>query len=821
MKKHLLLLSFLFGTFIAQSQSYCPPNGGTTNPAGPANPQQPSYLNNFDWTTTSPYYSINSQCMPNAQTSNPFESSQAELLDLSIAKDMKPADGWEMIAYNLGYDNNNAALAVRPEHTYIMLYNKYTGIVRILVKWCRISDYNGALITLKFATPGYQTNILDMASSEKALNAPHVPNPSVSTAVKFFNDNNSWGYADFKLNYDPCNCSFSENARLYIYSELINNSSIALTGKLTGTIVTDLTAGQGSLNSSGNFWKTANSLSDKMMTVHKGVQGFLDNYQKIYKDLADFGVTINAINDLGAALNDIDFLNDGLDALPYVSKGLKFVSAFLGGGSSASQISLAPLSVNLDVNIVGSMYTASPMHSATIGLPGSIHSNLFAGTVGGQPLYNETLGVFALMNTPVMYYKDSLTRTSFLNREKTSGVTPEYWELTNDYDFKQRNYKMSAEQLKYVINPASGLTLQDAEFMVIAEYEKPALRYNAEYPSPKTFFTTDELNKDNGLPIIGTSTGPSVDLANYIFQNAFEPIGSNNFKNDYAFSFLNDIIPVTGKKRRLVYNANATFDKWRCYVGNTTSPSSCGWQINNAKPFSYVQTNATLPIASWSYPTLNPNSHFKTTSSISTSMPLLVTPRPEFLTPRIKGFKLKMILNLKRLDNPNAQNVLYVVSYPIELREAPTGYNMAGSNYITDAQIYSNHTPVTPTNIFVQATQAEIASLCTSTTYRTASRMVTQSYKMAAKEDTTGMLKPIVYPNPASELITIATNNCEIINIVDISGRNVLNINSKKDTTSLKENEVSIDISALKTGVYFLRYKDSNGADSSIKFLVR
>ncbi|WP_298224230.1 T9SS type A sorting domain-containing protein [Flavobacterium sp.] len=823
MKKFLMIAAFLV-ICSAHSQSFCAPNGVTTNPTSPVNPQQPTYLNNFNWTTSNQFYPINSTCIPNAFTLNPFESNQAEMLNLSIPKDMKPVDGWEMIAYNMGFDNNNVLLQATPEHTYIMLYNKYTGIVRIIVKWCRNSNYNGAQLTLKFA-PGFQTNILDMSTGEKALNTPHVKNPSISTALKFYNDNNSWGYADFKLNYDPCTCSFSENSRLFLYSELITNSSVVLTGKINGTITT-ITNGQGNATSNGNFWKTATSINSAASQVHSGVQSFMQNYQTIYQNLADSGVTINAINSLGTFLNNNSFIKSGLKAFPYVSAGVKFLSGLFGGGASGDgPISLAPLSVNLDVNISGNITTQDPMHNQTIGLPGSIHNNILPGTVGGQPLYNETLGVFALLSNPVMYYTESTTRTSFLNRESFGSFSsPEYWEFTNDYDFKQRNYKLSGEQLKYVINPASHLQLQDAEFMLMVEYEKPSLKYGVLYPSPKVVGVN--MDTANGLPITGTDTGPSVNLGEFIFQNAYKPIGANNFKNNYSFSFLNTVTPVTtsGKKRRLSYNQFATFDKWRCYVGNGTFPSTCAWQSTSVRPFSYQQTNATLPVSWTSLSTFD----FKSNSNISVSNPSLVTPRQEFLNPVIKGFKLKMVLNLKRLDDPDAQNVLYVVTYPVDLKVAPAGYNMSGSNYITDAQTYAaqpNYNPASPTNIFVQATQSEITALCTSTAYKT-NRVGTTQYRMADDPDAIGsdktIMKPILFPNPAKQFITVTKNDCEIINVSDIYGSTVLGINSKnsKGLLAENENEITIDVSSLKKGLYFLRYKDINGLDSVIKFVI-
>lgn len=825
MKKNILIL-MLFSTVILLAQNnakivdpnpienFCDPNGVSTNPQSPMNPNDPAYLNHFDWTTTSPYYQINTTCSPNTSTPNPFQSNQLELLPLSLSKDMMPIDGWEMIAYNLGFDNNNYPLASRPEHTYIMLYNKYTGILRILVKWCRNTNYNGAQLTLKFA-PGFQTNLLDMSTEEKALDVAHVVDPSISTALKFYNDNNFWAYADFKLNYDPCTCSFTETSRLALYSELISNSSVVLTGKINGTI-TSISNGQGSANSDGAFWKTANSINDKMMKVHKGVTSFAQNYQSIYQNLSDGGVTINAINTIGNFLNNNNFMKAGLKALPYVSQGVKFLSGLLGGGASGTQpIQLAPLSVNLDVKISGTISTADPMHNQTIGLPGSMHQNDLPGIMGGQPLYNETLGVFALLNHPVMFYNEQTTQQIFLNREKS--MFNNYYEITNKYDFVTRNYKLNGDVLRYKINPTSNLTLQDAEVLLIVEYEKPSVLYAMQYASPLVL----NLNSDlaNGLDILGTDRGPAVDESNAIFQNAFKPIGIMNFKNDYSFSFLNRISQVSngGKIRELAYNSSAenfpTLPKFSC-------PNwSCSWTNIGMRPFTYVQSKTEL---SYSNPSVNASS-FVTNPFYSYKNPSGIQIRSEFLTPRVKNFKLKFVLNLKRTDNPTAQNVLYVVTYPIELKPAPVGYNMSGSNYINDANTYAaqvGFTPAIPTNKVVQATQVDINSLCASTIYK--NNRISLSGKLVSSDEVNNELdkkveidKPVLYPIPAKNELNIVLNNCKPKSIVDFYGRTINEVN-------IDNNEkIKVDISNYVKGIYVLIYEDSLGNIKRMKFLIQ
>lgn len=813
--KKIYFLLFLNSFIISYSQSFCEPNYISTNPQNPSNPNQPDYANHFDWTTNSPYYAINSQCTPNSFTPNPFQSNQLELLPLSLSKDMQPEDGWEMIAYNLGFDNNNIPLAAKPEHTYLMLYNKYTGMLRILVKWCRNVNYNGALLTLKF-TPGFQTNLLDMANDEKALDAPHIANPSLSTTLKFYNDNNYWAYADFKLNYDPCTCSVNETARLNLYSELISNSSVELTGKITG-VISSISQGQGTTSSDGKFWKSANNINNKMMSAHKNIQNFADNYQKIYKNLADGGVTIGAINNIGSFLNNNNFMKAGLKALPYVSQGVKFLSGLFGGGASGNQpIQLAPMSVNLDVEINGTISTQDPMHNQTIGLPGSLNNNTLSGIIGGQPLYNETLGVFSLINTPIMYYKDQNYSKSFLNRETIvpSSRIKEYWEVLSDYTFTNRSYKLSGDTIKYAINPASNLTLQDAEIILIVEYEKPSITYPIKYPT----FVFSNLDSDlnNGLAINGTDIGPSVDSENGIFQNAFKSIGINNFKNDYSFDFLYDISTVsTSVKKRQIsqYSTGSFTKKWQC-------TNTCDFQnIQGSRIFSYLQNKADLPV-NW---TNLLTTDFKSNIMNSlTFLPQATTPRPEFLAPRIKNFKLKFVLNLKRTDNPDAQNVLYVVTYPVELKEAPSGYNMTGSDYIADATTYANQpdfNPANPTNKIIPVTQSELATICASSKYTT--NRIPSTARMAAnktEENTIVNFKsePLLYPIPVKEELTIIKNNCKIVSIVDSYG----NIVKQFDNDSPNNINLSVNTSHFNKGIYLLTYIDTNNNFKSQKFII-
>jgi hypothetical protein len=77
--------------------------------------------------------------------------------------------------------------------------------------------------------------------------------------------------------------------------------------------------------------------------------------------------------------------------------------------------------------------------------------------------------------------------------------------------------------------------------------------------------------------------------------------------------------------------------------------------------------------------------------------------------------------------------------------------------------------------------------------------------------------RPKVYPNPASEYITLKTDRnmaIEEIKILDLSGKEVL-ILSKTDNSS---DQVSLNIANLKKGIYFIRIKTIDGIETE-KFL--
>jgi hypothetical protein len=70
------------------------------------------------------------------------------------------------------------------------------------------------------------------------------------------------------------------------------------------------------------------------------------------------------------------------------------------------------------------------------------------------------------------------------------------------------------------------------------------------------------------------------------------------------------------------------------------------------------------------------------------------------------------------------------------------------------------------------------------------------------------------YPNPVSEQLNVSVSGMEIVNgtltIMDINGRLVL-------STGMNSFNTTVDMTNLTTGVYFIRYKDSDGRTATLK----
>ena len=141
---------FILGASLSMASYAQPcPKGITTNPSSPANPEKQSKTNTFfDWRTQ--YYQVNSSVISATQIESPFyQNNNNNVTHFFENKDMKPEDGWELITYDLGFNENGTPKNPPTDYVFVVLYNKYTSVLRVFLAGNGPS-FNGAKIQIQF-----------------------------------------------------------------------------------------------------------------------------------------------------------------------------------------------------------------------------------------------------------------------------------------------------------------------------------------------------------------------------------------------------------------------------------------------------------------------------------------------------------------------------------------------------------------------------------------------------------------------------------------------------------------------------------------------
>lgn len=678
--KHFLI--FAAGLiFYSSINAQCTLNGISTNPSAPVNNELPSKTNNyFDW--RQPGWQNNSSCQALNLIESPFYKTD-NLEILRASKDMQPEDGWELIRREFGYTDQHALKPEIPEHTYFVLYNKFTGILRVLLKTCRGVDYNGTKITIKFeATSIFETSLLDFTSTIKPLDVTFVQNPAAQSVSVFVNDKTKWFYADFIMAYDPCTCKYK--SKLNIISQLIQSSQISLQGSITGT-VTSITNGQGTVANDGSYsFKDFVSSADKFAKVFSGVDEFIGKSKDVVNTLPASADKINMLSGLDKlqnGLKDNQFLKTGLKAVPWLKSALGLIDMFSGGGKTAPQLTqLMPLAVNLTAQLSGSITTSNQYHNIIFSNPGSLDAKLDPDIYS---FYNEVLGVFNFVNGP---------KFNRYHIDNGRGVISDwYWKLSSP--------------IKWVLNPASKLQLQDAQVAY-------TVQVSTTYPG---------------------ATPPAV----------YTPGGGGSSQ---GFNTLLGQDPGTGK-----WEYSTDYVDINC-LGNTN--------------------------VIW--------------------VPRLATNIPQ-------KFFLKYIINLKRVDNPNAQNVVLVLKYPIPVTEVTT----------VPAGTRGFDATLCPGGMISQGTITDVNTFCASAAY-------TMNRARGAQSDpiTLALPKPVfetiklnVSPNPSNAFFSVQLRSEKskyvVISLINSVGqvvhtRRIENISSTNITEIIRTDK-------LPNGIYLIKAETENG----------
>lgn len=154
-----------------------------------------------------------------------------------------------------------------------------------------------------------------------------------------------------------------------------------------------------------------------------------------------------AIDALKAAMKDSKFLKAGLNSVPYIGLAVSAFDAFFGGGKEESgpqPVALQPMTIEMSTLTTGTITAPALYSNPTFNNPGTRAIT----TALDYPYYNEAMGVFSLLTCPTIEYRNITYTDANGNRARR-------------YEFKV------PQQLQYLINPASGLEVQEFQVALL------------------------------------------------------------------------------------------------------------------------------------------------------------------------------------------------------------------------------------------------------------------------------------------------------------------------------------------------------------------
>ncbi|GEM_PF-6413163 len=362
------------------------------------------------------------QLIPSPWFSNNFINDQIHDFVVQNPKDYEPDEGWVLIQRDFG----TATLGTT--HPYFILYNKYSGILRLFIALAgdyEEGNYSDALVTLEFQNTNRRTAILEHYTKDFARSALDRFDNTITrleVSNEFSNDQPFWWqHADFVMNYDPCTCE--SEAFLKFNVRLVNDATLNFS--LNGTAVPQID-------------QTGRQNSDGVQTIQNAlnfVDGSVSNYKKLNTAVSTFNSIIGATAPAAVASSAA---TGGLALGPVLALGAFWVTASKFGQSSSNK----PATYDINLEGSGNLLSTTSGTERSFSIPGSDNTNLDPPALLD---YNNTLGVFSLNETPTVVW----------GIEPMNGYCPynDHWE---------HRVKL-VEDLSYSINPAAGFDLSKSE----------------------------------------------------------------------------------------------------------------------------------------------------------------------------------------------------------------------------------------------------------------------------------------------------------------------------------------------------------------------
>ena len=340
-----MFLTCWLGTGKAIAQ-YCPDKSISTHPDNPVSETgsiaQP---NPFDWREEE--FPVYTQYQPpaNSVIESPFfHPNNLDLAHLVINKDMQPEDGWELITYKTGKNPDGTNMSTQADFVYLVLYNKYTGILRVMAAGDPQGNHNGSQLLLRFVPTGstneYNPSVYSHISDIHEVADFRASDDSAFAVMRYKEGSSKWFYADFPMAYDPCTCFYESLMGIEI--SLVDKATIDITGNITGTLANITNPTSGAVNEDGYAFKDVRAAATKAQKTYKTINDFVQKQEKALKieGKTQLQLTIaealkrKELNTFQETLKKSDFLREGLKRAPYIGGALELLDFFISGGKN-------------------------------------------------------------------------------------------------------------------------------------------------------------------------------------------------------------------------------------------------------------------------------------------------------------------------------------------------------------------------------------------------------------------------------------------------------------------------------------------------------
>ena len=491
----LIYILLLLLPLSAISQSLCPPNGISTNHDNPINLSNPSMENDFfDWRVQdfTDYYDptyIN-VAEPFFSSTNPYWSSEDYLGYLSgwdpnggdeLEIDYSPIEGWELLARGFG-KFIDGSINVDFYNPYFLMYNKYTGMMRLLFSIPSVAitgPFQSVEVTMTFNDEKITALMSNVGTTTSSGISQPLDQKTETTLIIGYAQmvEPGWSHVEFPTAFDPCTCQDFSSVKFDFRN--ISTSSIELTGLMIGqSTPISLFTNSNELDDENRLvnvlengldpevgietFKSIDKWVDAAKNAQANPQTLLNNIITIMDKFGGlFSVAAGAISGFESLRKTLKLPNVDAaewDKVQDFGKAAKTIAGINKSATSAlkkfkstSSVQIYPAVIEAELALSGTLTTTSKVERATfvIDTPGtspSTNTNEFGTTeFPAYPFYNEILGRFALLKTPKIY----IEKEGFFHNSEENNDPYVY---SADY-----RVKLDESSIEYVFNPTLNL----------------------------------------------------------------------------------------------------------------------------------------------------------------------------------------------------------------------------------------------------------------------------------------------------------------------------------------------------------------------------